>query len=77
MFRRLRSDIRCILDRDPAARGTWEVLTCYPGLHALLTREELVFLDAYNKRVRDEIGPMVDGETLAWLEAATAPFSHG
>src|SRR6187200_2713245 len=36
MFRRLRSDIQCILDRDPAARTTWEVLTCYPGLHALV-----------------------------------------
>jgi serine O-acetyltransferase len=36
MFRRLRSDIQCILDRDPAARGTWEVVTCYPGLHALV-----------------------------------------
>ncbi|MBA2963641.1 MULTISPECIES: serine O-acetyltransferase [Ramlibacter] len=36
MFQRLRSDIQCILDRDPAARGTWEVLTCYPGLHALV-----------------------------------------
>lgn len=36
MFRRLRSDIQCILDRDPAARSTWEVLTCYPGLHALV-----------------------------------------
>ncbi len=36
MFSRLRSDIQCILDRDPAARSTWEVLTCYPGLHALL-----------------------------------------
>jgi serine O-acetyltransferase len=35
MFSRLREDIRCILDRDPAARSTWEVLTCYPGLHAL------------------------------------------
>jgi serine O-acetyltransferase len=33
---RLRSDIQCILDRDPAARSTWEVLTCYPGLHALV-----------------------------------------
>jgi Xaa-Pro aminopeptidase len=43
----------------------------------MLTREELVFLDAYNQRVRGEIGPMVDGETLAWLEAATAPFEHG
>ena len=36
MFSRLRSDIRCILERDPAARSTWEVLTCYPGLHALI-----------------------------------------
>ncbi len=36
MFARLRSDIQCILERDPAARSTWEVLTCYPGLHALV-----------------------------------------
>ncbi len=36
MFSRLRSDIQCILDRDPAARSTWEVVTCYPGLHAIL-----------------------------------------
>ena len=36
MFSRLRSDIQTILDRDPAARSTWEVLTCYPGLHALV-----------------------------------------
>jgi serine O-acetyltransferase len=36
MFKRLRSDIQCILDRDPAARSTWEVVTCYPGLHALV-----------------------------------------
>jgi serine O-acetyltransferase len=36
MFSRLRSDIQCILDRDPAARSRWEVLTCYPGLHALV-----------------------------------------
>jgi serine O-acetyltransferase len=36
MFSRLRDDIDCILERDPAARSTWEVLTCYPGLHALV-----------------------------------------
>ena len=36
MFDRLRSDIQCILERDPAARSAWEVLTCYPGLHALI-----------------------------------------
>src|SRR5487761_1132917 len=36
MFSRLREDVACILERDPAARSTWEVLTCYPGLHALI-----------------------------------------
>ena len=36
MFARLREDIACILERDPAARSSWEVLTCYPGLHALV-----------------------------------------
>ncbi|KRB99973.1 serine acetyltransferase [Hydrogenophaga sp. Root209] len=35
MFARLRSDIQCVLDRDPAARSVWEVVTCYPGLHAV------------------------------------------
>ena len=36
MFSRIHSDIQCILDRDPAARTAWEVLTCYPGLHAVV-----------------------------------------
>jgi serine O-acetyltransferase len=36
MFRHLRDDIACILERDPAARSRFEVLTCYPGLHALI-----------------------------------------
>ena len=35
LFARLREDVACILERDPAARTAWEVLTCYPGLHAL------------------------------------------
>jgi serine O-acetyltransferase len=35
MFSRLREDIAVVFDRDPAARTRWEVLTCYPGLHAL------------------------------------------
>ncbi|MBD0414735.1 aminopeptidase P family protein [Oryzicola mucosus] len=39
----------------------------------LLTREELDWLNAYHARVLREIGPMVDGETLSWLEKATAP----
>ena len=35
MFDRIREDIRCVRDRDPAARSAWEVLTCYPGVHAV------------------------------------------
>ena len=35
MFRRLREDIAMVLERDPAARSTFEVLTLYPGVHAL------------------------------------------
>jgi serine O-acetyltransferase len=36
MFSKLREDIAAIRQKDPAARSDWEVLTCYPGLHALL-----------------------------------------
>jgi serine O-acetyltransferase len=35
MFERIKADIDCILERDPAARTRWEVLTCYPGFHAV------------------------------------------
>lgn len=35
MFKTLQDDVRAILARDPAARSTFEVLTVYPGLHAL------------------------------------------
>lgn len=34
MFSNIREDIKSVFDRDPAARTTFEVLTCYPGLHA-------------------------------------------
>ena len=32
---RLRQDVDCVFDRDPAARARFEVLTTYPGLHAI------------------------------------------
>src|SRR2546421_1493588 len=35
MFERLRDDIQTVMQRDPAARSTLEVLLCYPGVHAL------------------------------------------
>jgi len=35
MFERMREDIQSVFHRDPAARNAFEVLTCYPGLHAI------------------------------------------
>ena len=35
MFQTIKNDIQTVFQRDPAARTWWEVVTCYPGLHAL------------------------------------------
>jgi len=35
MFKTIREDIQSVLDRDPAARNVFEVMLCYPGLHAV------------------------------------------
>jgi len=35
MFERMREDIQGVFHRDPAARNAFEVVTCYPGLHAV------------------------------------------
>jgi Xaa-Pro aminopeptidase len=40
---------------------------------ALLTGEEVAWLDAYHARVRDELALLVDAPTREWLIAATAP----
>ena len=36
MFEKTREDIACVFERDPASRNTFEILTTYPGVHALL-----------------------------------------
>ncbi|MGH1543687.1 MAG: serine O-acetyltransferase [Arenicella sp.] len=36
MFTRLKQDIAVVFDRDPAARNWFEVLTTYPGVHAVV-----------------------------------------
>ncbi|AOV06499.1 serine O-acetyltransferase [Sporosarcina ureilytica] len=52
MFRRMKEDIKCIFDQDPAARSTFEVVLTYSGLHAVwahrvahaLFKKNLLFL---------------------------------
>ena len=36
MFTHLKEDIAVVFERDPAARTRWEILTTYPGVHALI-----------------------------------------
>jgi serine O-acetyltransferase len=50
MFARLREDIESIYARDPAARNAWELITCYPGVHALLCHRVAHWL--WNARLR-------------------------
>ncbi len=61
MFHHLREDIRAVFDRDPAARSFWEVLTCYPGIHALIFHR---------------IGHWLWGHRLRWLARFTAHISR-
>ncbi|EXL09758.1 aminopeptidase P family protein [Aquamicrobium defluvii] len=61
------------------AMHSFETLTLAPFdrrmiVSDLLSPDELNWLDAYHARVLAEIGPMVDGEALAWLERACAPL---
>src|SRR5437870_13248046 len=35
MFEQMRRDIRTVLERDPAARSSLEVVLCCPGVHAI------------------------------------------
>jgi len=42
---------------------------------ALLTAAERAWIDRYHERVRAAVGPLVDAETRAWLDAATAPLA--
>jgi Xaa-Pro aminopeptidase len=67
------------LDGGDIAMHRFETLTLAPFdtrmvETELLTRDELNWLDAYHARVLAEIGPMLDGEVLAWLEKACAPL---
>jgi serine O-acetyltransferase len=44
MFDHLKEDIAIVFERDPAARTHWEILTTYPGVHALLMHRVAHFL---------------------------------
>jgi Xaa-Pro aminopeptidase len=43
---------------------------------ALMTESEIAWLDRYHARVREELLPIVDAETAAWLKEATQPIGR-
>ncbi|XKH60730.1 serine O-acetyltransferase [Halomonas sediminis] len=61
MFQLLREDINSVFDRDPAARNFFEVLTNYPGLHALLLHR---------------LNHWLWGKNLKWLSRTLSTFSR-
>ena len=61
MFKHLREDIASMFERDPAARTTFEVLTCYPGLHAVYIHKMARWLWTHG---------------LRWLGRATSNFGR-
>ena len=50
MFQRLREDIRCVFERDPAASSAWEIVLSYPGFHAVVHHRAAHWL--WNHRLR-------------------------
>lgn len=49
MFKRIRSDVQTVLDRDPAARSFWEVFFLYSGVKAI--RHYRIAHWFYNKKM--------------------------
>jgi serine O-acetyltransferase len=51
LFKRLREDIETVFAKDPAAKSILEVLSCYPGLHALWAHRVANFLWRHKLRL--------------------------
>ena len=49
MFKRLKQDIACVRERDPAARSSLEVLLLYPGLRAIRMHRKAQWF--YNRKM--------------------------
>jgi Xaa-Pro aminopeptidase len=59
--------------------NAFETLTLAPidrrlVARALLTAEEILWLDGYHARVAETLGPLVDDKTRGWLAEATRPL---
>lgn len=68
---------------QPATEPGWlefETVTLFPIDRSLieqhmLTRDHVIWLNTYHKRVMDQVGPLLEGAELAWLTEACRPLS--
>ena len=82
----IRTENLVLVGEGPAVAGgekplnAFETLTLAPIDHrlvqpALMTADEIAWLDAYHARVRETLLPLVDADTQAWLQEATRPLA--
>ena len=50
-FHNIREDFRAILQRDPAARSGFEVILCYPSIHAMFWHRVAHFLHRHHLKL--------------------------
>lgn len=50
-FKDVREDIRAVLEQDPAARNSFEVLVCYPGIWSVILHRPAHFLYRHNMKL--------------------------
>ncbi len=81
----IRTENLVLVETAPMPEGGDRKLLCFRTLTLapidrrlidphLLTEPERRWLDTYHARVREELGPLLDGPCRAWLEQATAPL---
>lgn len=73
-------NLQVVVSGDREGFYAFETLTLLPFdcrlmVLDMLTADEISWLNAYHARVNAEVGPLVDADTRAWLQQATAPLS--
>ena len=63
-IRSVREDIGAVMERDPAARSWLEIVTCYPGLHALWAHRVNHWL--WNRKLRTTTRSLPSGTIPHW-----------
>ena len=70
MFERLKEDLQCVKDRDPAARSNIEIMLLYPGYKAVRMHRRANFF--YKHKIEKNIKDKITDKTKAFLNVLFA-----